>query len=132
MRWSMRHLAMARQNLARRGAWLTCRDSNLAVPLPLHCYRAIRFGDGCAALLPGDAVNGRTQHADAGGLVEALQIDIGPLIRELRTSRGITVTELARRAGISQPYLTQIERGLRPVTRDVLSRLADGLTSCRA
>jgi len=38
-------------------------------------------------------------------------MDAGDKIRRLRTSSGITVSELARRAGLSQGYLSQIEMG---------------------
>jgi transcriptional regulator with XRE-family HTH domain len=38
-------------------------------------------------------------------------MDAGDKIKRLRTSSGITVSELARRAGLSQGYLSQIEMG---------------------
>ncbi len=38
-------------------------------------------------------------------------MDAGDKIKRLRVSAGITVSELARRAGLSQGYLSQIEMG---------------------
>lgn len=38
----------------------------------------------------------------------------GHRIRELRKQSGLSVTDLARRIGISPQYLSQIERGHRP------------------
>jgi len=45
-------------------------------------------------------------------------VDAGERIKRLRTSAGFTVSELARRAGLSQGYLSQIEMGrARPSVR---------------
>lgn len=38
-------------------------------------------------------------------------MDLGKRIRELRTARGWTATELGRRAGISRVTLSKLERG---------------------
>jgi len=38
-------------------------------------------------------------------------MNAGDKIKRLRTSTGLTVSELARRAGLSQGYLSQIEMG---------------------
>lgn len=52
---------------------------------------------------------------------------IGDFIRDLRRSARISVRELADRAGVSNPYLSQIERGLRKPSAEVLSQIADAL-----
>ena len=44
-----------------------------------------------------------------------------------REFRGLTQQELARRAGISKPYLSQIETGKRQGTIDTLSAIARSL-----
>ena len=45
-------------------------------------------------------------------------MEAGERIKRLRTSAGFTVSELARRAGLSQGYLSQIEMGrARPSVR---------------
>lgn len=45
-------------------------------------------------------------------------------IRTYRKYRGLTITELAEAAGISQPYLSEIESGKKTGTVDVLKRIA--------
>lgn len=53
---------------------------------------------------------------------------IGRRVREIRHWRGMSLTATAGLAGISQPYLSQIERGQRPVTkRSLLEGLAHAL-----
>jgi DNA-binding XRE family transcriptional regulator len=44
-----------------------------------------------------------------------------------RQHRGVTQTDLAAQAGISQPYLAQMEAGTRTGTVDVYARLAKAL-----
>lgn len=53
---------------------------------------------------------------------------IGRRVREIRNWRGLNLTATAGLAGISQPYLSMIERGLRPVSkRATLEALARAL-----
>ncbi len=49
-------------------------------------------------------------------------------IRVWRRHRGLTQAQLARAAGISPPYLSQLERGRRAGTTEVLARLAAALS----
>jgi transcriptional regulator with XRE-family HTH domain len=53
--------------------------------------------------------------------------DIGDFIRELRHNARISLRELADRAGVSNPYLSQIERGLRKPSAEVLQQIASAL-----
>jgi transcriptional regulator with XRE-family HTH domain len=53
--------------------------------------------------------------------------DIGEFIRELRRGARISLRELAERAGVSNPYLSQIERGLRKPSAEVLAQIASAL-----
>jgi transcriptional regulator with XRE-family HTH domain len=53
--------------------------------------------------------------------------DLGGFIREQRKSAQLSLRTLAERAGISNPYLSQIERGLRKPSADILQRVADAL-----
>ena len=53
--------------------------------------------------------------------------DIGSFIRSQRESAQVSVRQLAERAGVSNPYLSQVERGLRKPSADVLSQIAKGL-----
>jgi transcriptional regulator with XRE-family HTH domain len=53
--------------------------------------------------------------------------DIGEFIRDLRHNARISLRELADRAGVSNPYLSQIERGLRKPSAEVLAQIAGAL-----
>jgi transcriptional regulator with XRE-family HTH domain len=52
---------------------------------------------------------------------------IGSYIREQREQAKISLRQLAQNAGISNPYLSQIERGLRRPSADILQQIAKGL-----
>jgi transcriptional regulator with XRE-family HTH domain len=52
---------------------------------------------------------------------------IGSYIREQREQAKISLRQLAQSAGISNPYLSQIERGLRRPSADILQQIAKGL-----
>ncbi|GIG57711.1 transcriptional regulator [Longispora fulva] len=53
--------------------------------------------------------------------------DLGEFIRGLRRNAQISLRELAERAGVSNPYLSQIERGLRKPSAEVLQQIAAAL-----
>jgi transcriptional regulator with XRE-family HTH domain len=53
--------------------------------------------------------------------------DIGAFIRDLRHKSRISLRQLAEQAGVSNPYLSQIERGLRKPSAEVLAQLASAL-----
>lgn len=53
--------------------------------------------------------------------------DIGHFIRDLRRNAGVSLRQLAERAGVSNPYLSQIERGLRKPSAEVLRQIAAAL-----
>src|SRR5437879_3828955 len=52
---------------------------------------------------------------------------IGEYIREQREQAKISLRQLARAAGVSNPYLSQIERGLRRPSAEILQQIARGL-----
>jgi transcriptional regulator with XRE-family HTH domain len=52
---------------------------------------------------------------------------IGSYIREQREQAKISLRQLAQAAGVSNPYLSQVERGLRKPSADILSQIAKGL-----
>jgi transcriptional regulator with XRE-family HTH domain len=57
-------------------------------------------------------------------------LPLGPLgeyIREQRRSAQYSVRQLAQAAGVSNPYLSQIERGLRKPSAEILQQLAKAL-----
>ena len=52
---------------------------------------------------------------------------LGEIIRRQRELADLSVREFARRAGISNPYLSQIERGLREPSERVVDAIARSL-----
>jgi transcriptional regulator with XRE-family HTH domain len=52
---------------------------------------------------------------------------IGQYIREQREQAKISLRQLAAAAGVSNPYLSQIERGLRRPSAEILQQIAKGL-----
>lgn len=53
--------------------------------------------------------------------------DIGGYIREQRDQAQMSLRQLAQAAGVSNPYLSQVERGLRRPSAEILGRIAQGL-----
>jgi transcriptional regulator with XRE-family HTH domain len=53
--------------------------------------------------------------------------DIGEFIKEQRQSAKLSLRRLAEEAGVSNPYLSQIERGLRHPSAEILQQLAKAL-----
>jgi transcriptional regulator with XRE-family HTH domain len=53
--------------------------------------------------------------------------DIGGFIRDMRRNAKISLRQLADQAGVSNPYLSQVERGLRKPSAEVLQQLASAL-----
>jgi transcriptional regulator with XRE-family HTH domain len=53
---------------------------------------------------------------------------LGDYIREQRTAAQISLRTLAAKAGVSNPYLSQVERGLRRPSAGVLAQIAQGLS----
>src|ERR671921_1123644 len=52
---------------------------------------------------------------------------VGPRVRALRESSGLSLRELASRSGVSAPMLSQVERGETSPTLQVAERIAGGL-----
>lgn len=52
---------------------------------------------------------------------------IGSSIRALRSQRGLSQIELAKKAGLTQPAIALIEQGRRAVSLETLDSLAKGL-----
>ena len=59
--------------------------------------------------------------------VEAGWADLGSFIRGQRDAAQMSVRRLAELAGVSNPYLSQIERGLRKPSADILQQIAKAL-----
>ena len=67
------------------------------------------------------------QEADIQAVVTNAAHDIGGFIRAQREAAQVSVRQLAEKAGVSNPYLSQIERGLRKPSAEVLSQIAKAL-----
>ena len=53
--------------------------------------------------------------------------DLGEFIREQRAIGQLSLRKLSERAGVSNPYLSQIERGLRRPSAEILQQIARAL-----
>jgi transcriptional regulator with XRE-family HTH domain len=53
--------------------------------------------------------------------------DIGEYIRQQRSNAKISLRQLSKLAGVSNPYLSQIERGVRKPSAEILQQIAKGL-----
>ena len=59
--------------------------------------------------------------------LETRMRDLGEFIREQRRVGHLSLRKLSEMAGISNPYLSQIERGLRKPSAEILQQLARAL-----
>jgi transcriptional regulator with XRE-family HTH domain len=53
--------------------------------------------------------------------------NLGDYIRQQRNGAQISLRQLAKSAGVSNPYLSQIERGLRKPSAEILQQIAKAL-----
>jgi len=68
-----------------------------------------------------------SQESDLATAVSNAASDIGGFIRAQREAAQVSVRQLAEKAGVSNPYLSQIERGLRRPSAEVLNQIAKAL-----
>ncbi len=61
------------------------------------------------------------------GLAPERAVRIGGRIRELREAKGLTITEVAQRAGMERPNLSRLEHGRHLPSLDTLDRIAEAL-----
>lgn len=80
--------------------------------------RAIKQGIGSGI---NDGIN------EVADKVADLGRDIGEYIKQQRSSAKISLRQLSKLAGVSNPYLSQIERGLRKPSAEILQQIAKGL-----
>jgi transcriptional regulator with XRE-family HTH domain len=66
---------------------------------------------------------GRMAKGVVGKTVESL----GDYLKEQRLASKLSLRQLSEQAGVSNPYLSQIERGLRKPSADVLQQIAKAL-----
>ncbi len=68
--------------------------------------------------------------ASCGSIDRMASLNVGNLgeyLREQRRNAQLTLRQLADAAGVSNPYLSQIERGLRRPSAEILQQLAKAL-----
>jgi len=65
---------------------------------------------------------------DSDGDLESRWRDLGDFIREQRRVGQLSLRRLSEMAGVSNPYLSQIERGLRKPSADILRQIARALS----
>jgi transcriptional regulator with XRE-family HTH domain len=63
----------------------------------------------------------------AKGKVGKTVESLGDYLKEQRIAARLSLRQLAEQAGVSNPYLSQIERGLRKPSADVLQQIAKAL-----
>jgi transcriptional regulator with XRE-family HTH domain len=68
-----------------------------------------------------------TAAAEATHVSGTVGSHVGEFIRTQRSAAQVSLRELARTAGVSNPYLSQVERGLRKPSAEILSQIARGL-----
>ncbi|WP_067966680.1 helix-turn-helix domain-containing protein [Mycolicibacter icosiumassiliensis] len=68
-----------------------------------------------------------SQDDKLAAVVSTAAADIGSFIRSQREAAQVSMRQLADKAGVSNPYLSQIERGLRKPSADVLNQIAKAL-----
>ena len=73
----------------------------------------------------GAAAADMTNAASAGAA--SRRHDVGDFIRDQRRTARLSLRKLSELAGISNPYLSQIERGLRKPSADILQQIAKAL-----
>jgi len=68
-----------------------------------------------------------SSRGDNGAMPQVSVNSIGDYIREQREQAKISLRQLSQAAGVSNPYLSQIERGLRKPSAEILQQIAKGL-----
>lgn len=71
---------------------------------------------------PADAPTAGAERGDPADL-----LDVGAFIRSQRERASMSVRRLAELAEVSNPYLSQIERGLRKPSAEILQQVANAL-----
>ena len=86
---------------------------------------AVRKADGRPRSVVGRTVRARFVDGELldGGAIGGERERVGSLVRTLRTTRGLSQAELARRVGITPSALSQVERGVRGFAAESLVRV---------
>ena len=73
------------------------------------------------------AASAAAEASTVAASVPAVGSQVGEFIRTQRSAAQVSLRELARAAGVSNPYLSQVERGLRKPSAEILASIARGL-----
>jgi transcriptional regulator with XRE-family HTH domain len=69
-----------------------------------------------------------SEEVPAAGVRSRWRVEnVGGYLKEQRLASRLSLRQLAEQAGVSNPYLSQIERGLRKPSADVLQQIAKAL-----
>ena len=71
--------------------------------------------------------NERAEAAASGGGTATTEVDLGARIRALRVARHATLRQLAARAGVTESFLSQVERGVASPSIASVQRIARAL-----
>src|SRR5215470_8499518 len=104
--------------------WVVAARSARSAPCCRSYLRNAGRAPGCRP--PGWFANASTR-SETGSMSPVNVPAIGAYIREQREQAKISLRQLAQAAGVSNPYLSQIERGLRRPSADILQQIARGL-----
>lgn len=77
--------------------------------------------------MPDGGARRRRRSAGTGGARRPNSLNIGHRLRQLRHARGLSLAGLSRIAGLSQGYLSQVERDRATPSTTALSRLSEVL-----
>lgn len=58
-----------------------------------------------------------------------LRQEIGEVLREFRQNQGLTLRQVANRANVALGYLSEVERGQKEVSSEILLAVSDGLNT---
>lgn len=86
-----------------------------------------KSGKSSSVVPVGKSSSSGSGESNGASMVGAAAQDIGSFIKSQRESAEVSIRQLAERAGVSNPYLSQIERGLRKPSAEVLAQIAKGL-----
>jgi transcriptional regulator with XRE-family HTH domain len=73
------------------------------------------------------AASAAAEASTVASSVPGVGSQVGQFIRSQRSAAQVSLRELARAAGVSNPYLSQVERGLRKPSAEILGQIARGL-----
>ena len=79
------------------------------------------------AILPFPSQDDARRRAEARSREPKLRHVLGQVLRDERTEQGRTLADVARSASVSLPYLSEVERGRKDVSSDVLTAIGVAL-----